>query len=225
MTEPRHRAHTDHVNRDTSELHRGESQRSRTSRNESSTLHPAEYDTPGTYLDLEGFSPPIEYQDNDTPFRHASTREDAQRYSASIDPDHLTGLERRQSLALSRHESRLSRRRSSQTQQSDYNAPDNFENLGELAAVSPVQNPDEAPVYQHENLEDVRSQEQEEARRRKSQTPEPPIEKHRKEPAGTVHVSRLATQIYTLSYLILFSIFGTLARLGLQALTSYPGAP
>lgn len=33
------------------------------------------------------------------------------------------------------------------------------------------------------------------------------------------------TRIYTLSYLIFFSIWGTLARLGLQALTLYPGAP
>ena len=38
-------------------------------------------------------------------------------------------------------------------------------------------------------------------------------------------VSKLATQIYTISYLIFFSILGTLARLGLQALTFYPGAP
>lgn len=38
-------------------------------------------------------------------------------------------------------------------------------------------------------------------------------------------VSTLATKIYTLSYLVLFSIFGTLARVGLTALTSYHGAP
>jgi fluoride ion exporter CrcB/FEX len=37
--------------------------------------------------------------------------------------------------------------------------------------------------------------------------------------------SRLATELYTVSYLIFFSIWGTLARLGLQALTFYPGAP
>jgi CrcB protein len=37
--------------------------------------------------------------------------------------------------------------------------------------------------------------------------------------------SRLATELYTSSYLIFFSIWGTLARLGLQALTFYPGAP
>ncbi|KAK2759124.1 hypothetical protein FQN54_003223 [Arachnomyces sp. PD_36] len=34
-----------------------------------------------------------------------------------------------------------------------------------------------------------------------------------------------ATELYTLSYLIFFSIFGTLARIGLQTLTVYPGAP
>lgn len=38
-------------------------------------------------------------------------------------------------------------------------------------------------------------------------------------------VSRFATELYTISYLIFFSILGTLARLGLQALTFYPGAP
>ncbi|KAK8170351.1 CrcB-like protein-domain-containing protein [Phyllosticta citribraziliensis] len=38
-------------------------------------------------------------------------------------------------------------------------------------------------------------------------------------------VSALATRLYTISYLIFFSIFGTLARLGLQWLTFYPGAP
>ena len=38
-------------------------------------------------------------------------------------------------------------------------------------------------------------------------------------------ISRIATKIYTISYLILFSILGTLARLGLKALTAYPGAP
>ncbi|KAF4827916.1 Fluoride export protein 1 [Colletotrichum tropicale] len=44
-------------------------------------------------------------------------------------------------------------------------------------------------------------------------------------PKGVTEVSRLATEVYTLSYLIFFAILGTLARLGLQALTTYPGAP
>lgn len=38
-------------------------------------------------------------------------------------------------------------------------------------------------------------------------------------------LSSFLTTVYTLSYLIFFSIFGTLARLGLQTLTFYPGAP
>lgn len=38
-------------------------------------------------------------------------------------------------------------------------------------------------------------------------------------------LSRLATYLFTVSYLVFFSIFGTLARLGLQALTYYHGAP
>jgi CrcB protein len=37
--------------------------------------------------------------------------------------------------------------------------------------------------------------------------------------------SQIATEVYTVSYLIFFAIWGTLARLGLQALTFYPGAP
>jgi CrcB protein len=37
--------------------------------------------------------------------------------------------------------------------------------------------------------------------------------------------SQIATELYTVSYLIFFAIWGTLARLGLQALTFYPGAP
>lgn len=38
-------------------------------------------------------------------------------------------------------------------------------------------------------------------------------------------VPRWLTELYTVSYLIFFSILGTLARLGLQWLTFYPGAP
>lgn len=38
-------------------------------------------------------------------------------------------------------------------------------------------------------------------------------------------LSNVATKLYTVSYLIFFSILGTLARLGVQALTFYPGAP
>ncbi|KAE8166661.1 CrcB-like protein-domain-containing protein [Aspergillus tamarii] len=46
----------------------------------------------------------------------------------------------------------------------------------------------------------------------------------RREP-GERPLSKHATHLFTLSYLVFFAIFGTLARLGLQALTGYPGAP
>ncbi|KAJ5457980.1 hypothetical protein N7475_009368 [Penicillium sp. IBT 31633x] len=39
------------------------------------------------------------------------------------------------------------------------------------------------------------------------------------------HLSKHATHLYTVSFLIFFSLLGTLARLGLQALTFYTGAP
>ncbi|UPX14764.1 uncharacterized protein EKO05_0005236 [Ascochyta rabiei] len=38
-------------------------------------------------------------------------------------------------------------------------------------------------------------------------------------------MARCLTKVYTISFLVFFAIWGTLARLGLQALTSYPGAP
>ena len=52
----------------------------------------------------------------------------------------------------------------------------------------------------------------------------PGSKKQKAGPGNHAH-SRLATEIYTVSYLIFFSILGTLARLGLEALTFYPGAP
>lgn len=44
-------------------------------------------------------------------------------------------------------------------------------------------------------------------------------------PVDKDETSRFFTELYTISHLIFFSILGTLARLGLSALTSYPGSP
>ncbi|KAH9823709.1 CrcB-like protein, Camphor Resistance (CrcB), partial [Teratosphaeria destructans] len=44
-------------------------------------------------------------------------------------------------------------------------------------------------------------------------------------PESTRAPPRWLTELYTISYLIFFSIMGTLARLGMQWLTFYPGAP
>jgi fluoride ion exporter CrcB/FEX len=109
--------------------------------------------------------------------------------------------------------------------------PDAYTNLNEVTNVSPVQNPDEEPLHRYESLEHVRrldreaSQQERLERRESLASGHPPITAVlEKEPKHT-RVSRLATQIYTTSYLILFSLLGTLARLGLQALTTYPGTP
>ncbi|KAL3478644.1 putative chromosome condensation protein [Aspergillus californicus] len=56
--------------------------------------------------------------------------------------------------------------------------------------------------------------------------PEGPVEPYPERDEPPIEpLSSPATYLYTLSYLVFFSIFGTLARLGLQALTFYPGAP
>ncbi|PGH02009.1 hypothetical protein AJ79_07747 [Helicocarpus griseus UAMH5409] len=42
---------------------------------------------------------------------------------------------------------------------------------------------------------------------------------------GEARLSEFATRLYIVSYLVFFSILGALARIGLEALTTYPGAP
>lgn len=140
--------------------------------------------------------------------------------------------------------------------QEDYTIPDDFPNLDEIRAPSPIENPqidreqgylenrksrsgadgDRSDSGEFDNLDEVAA-------------PSPIIHKQRdrhkayledatassplseEKPPSTSHsgkqqrASNLESQIYTISHLIFFSIFGTLARLGLQALTFYPGAP
>ncbi|KAM0451819.1 hypothetical protein ACHAO4_005776 [Trichoderma viride] len=113
-------------------------------------------------------------------------------------------------------------RRASVTGAKDYDIPDEWANLDEVAAISPVENVSEAPVYRHHSLEQIRSRDQEERERDGSaQLADAEVVNGKSEQ----HVSRLATQIYTISYLVLFAIWGTLARVGLSALTTYPGEP
>ena len=112
-------------------------------------------------------------------------------------------------------------RRHSSIKSADHGLPDAHVNVGHIAASSPVQNLDGGAIYRHENLEERRK-----------------VEKIYTDGQGylnefgnasssqeTTKTSRLATQVYTLSYLVLFSMFGTLARLGLQALTEYERNP
>ncbi|UKZ53372.1 hypothetical protein TrVGV298_007164 [Trichoderma virens] len=127
---------------------------------------------------------------------------------------------------------REARRRSVAAAQT-YDIPDSWENLDELAVTSPVENVSEAAIYRHRSLEQVRSRDREERQSRRASVAE-----SLRQPTGELtdveavdekeeehHVSRLATQIYTISYLVFFAIWGTLARVGLSALTSYAGEP
>lgn len=70
------------------------------------------------------------------------------------------------------------------------------------------------------------------SQRQRWRSPEPEPEAVAPEPAPaptdkapSKPLSKHATHLYTISYLIFFSLLGTLARLGLQALTFYTGAP
>lgn len=104
-----------------------------------------------------------------------------------------------------------------------------YANLDELEGPPPDENPDERRSYRHHDLEEARTNEQQYERRgsRQEQTRRPSAHdekvSHGKTPQRKLH--RMIFHLYVTSYLILFSILGTLARLGLQALTIYPGSP
>lgn len=93
-----------------------------------------------------------------------------------------------------------------------YDAPESWRNLNEAAAAN-SENVAAQETGRQTNLEDLQR-----------------IDPHHYPPnvneASSQHtISALATQIYTLSYLIFFSLLGVLARLGLTVLTTYHGAP
>ncbi|KAI5919280.1 CrcB-like protein-domain-containing protein [Camillea tinctor] len=129
-----------------------------------------------------------------------------------------------------------------------YDAPDSYVNIPEASGIPPIQDRTESGRYDRHSLEQETSldqeyitsheqqqqypsqqqqypsQQQQYPSQQQQELGSPEIEEDGKKGRVT-RVSRLATEIYTISYLILFSFFGTLARLGLQALTFYPGAP
>ena len=189
--------------------------------------HDAGYDMPDAYANLDELATPSPVQNPDEiELSHVRTLEDSRsRHSGEREIARRLSLNRTLS-----HTSRVSSRRRRPSQGGTrYDIPDNYVHLDELATPSPVENPTEEPIYLHKSLEQAKSQEQEyernqERERRASiaRGEKPPKEEEEK---NVVQVSRFATQLYVISYLILFSFFGTLARLGLQAITFYPGAP
>lgn len=224
------------------EMHRTTSRASRSARNDRRASRPSvDYDTPEAFRNLDdaNIEPPVQNPDDEEQIRHSLTLEDSRELSGpsrhgsvSGSGSSTRGRSRRFSQGSLDRDARNARRRSTAANVV-YDVPDAFANLDELAAGSVVENPDEEAIYEHGSLEQTRSREQEyqrdvsRASRRRSEGAEesPTQEKPSGESETPVRVSRLATQIYTISYLILFSFFGTLARLGLQALTTYPGTP
>lgn len=121
---------------------------------------------------------------------------------------------------LGSHGTDMSESRVPSQNENDYTIPDSYVNLDELVTPPPVESPD---GNRYKPLEDARIEEERyrttQERAKKATEEQQPEEKQLPE------VSKTATQLYTISYLILFSFLGTLARLGLQAITFYPGAP
>ena len=137
--------------------------------------------------------------------------------------------------------------RSHDEKDEDSHFPDNYENLDELAAPSPVASPKQERPQGYledrnteggsteDNLAELavpsplpnpkKEQGQGYLEDRTSGSPSSDEKSKQEASPPRQRVSRHATELYTVSYLVFFSILGTLARLGLQALTFYPGAP
>ncbi|GAB7357974.1 hypothetical protein MBLNU230_g0141t1 [Neophaeotheca triangularis] len=131
------------------------------------------------------------------------------------------------------HESDRGKGKRTSTQQTS-----EFEGLDEVAVPPPVDRKFEDGRREH-TLEDERDDENRQQSgagtsqgdfSESSDSAQPPAF-HQRQPASylpTEPVDRLPrwlTELYAAAYLVLFSIFGTLARLGLQWLTFYAGAP
>ncbi|KAK1768591.1 CrcB-like protein-domain-containing protein [Phialemonium atrogriseum] len=228
------------------EIPRSRSRDSRIRRNERRASRPSvEYDIPDAFRNDDLYmQPPVQNLDGDGLW-HVNSLEDAvdrrrslgsrRSHGAVSEPfsDGYPGA--RLSRAPSARECRNARRQST-ADPVEYDVPDEYANLDEMMDVSPVQNPDEDVIYRHRSLEQVRNRGQEymrEQRRRSASIklgprmdrPAPRRMLTDNEQSARPLISRLATKVYTISYLIFFAILGTLARLGLQALTYYPGAP
>lgn len=142
-------------------------------------------------------------------------------------PDRDVAPSRRQSAADSVQLAPLARRPSAtDTSDVNYVVPDSYLSLPEVDAVPSLQDRNELSRLDSRSIEELASRLRSAeglSQRRASLADEqreqvPPTQPPRA-------LSKSVTEFYTISYLILFAILGTLARLGLQALTFYPNAP
>lgn len=97
----------------------------------------------------------------------------------------------------------------------EYSDPPGVGNLAETAPGAVVENPNEAHRFSHHNLEEELGQVHGEARHRGA----------RRERRNSGKASRFQTNVFIWAHIVVFSILGTLARVGLSLLTAYPAEP
>ncbi|KAK7737806.1 hypothetical protein SLS53_006426 [Cytospora paraplurivora] len=169
-------------------------------------------------------------QHNDTDQHHVAQQPVTASHTGAAD-DVAKHNEASQPESLSLRNSRERERRASHpSPDDDVHKP--YRRFDNVTPEEPVSDQEEQEKpHANQDLEDARPKDHEYIREQAAGRTvsrgrdSPSGAQNREDPAQGIHFSPLATQIYTISYLILFSFFGTLARLGLQWITDYPGAP
>ncbi|KAL2271491.1 hypothetical protein VTJ83DRAFT_862 [Remersonia thermophila] len=179
--------------------------------------NPAFYDAPSSYSHLNDSLPPLPTRDEESISPLESLAEQARDPSPCYATAEGNLESQQQQHAPQRR--RASRSRSLSIASIDYNAPESYSSIDD--DLPPIESVVEEPPAPLEILAEQARARDAESERQKQAPPPPPRRPRLRKP----DVSRLATQLYTISHLVFFSILGTLARLGLQALTSYPGDP
>lgn len=112
----------------------------------------------------------------------------------------------------------------------EYNAPPGFANVTDISPILVTEDINEAGFYRHRSLEDA--QHNQHVLRGTNDPQRQPRAPAQDIPTGLTseeekarEVPRVLTELTTVSYLVVFAILGTLARLGLTALTVYAGSP
>ncbi|KAI1123219.1 CrcB-like protein-domain-containing protein [Nemania abortiva] len=110
----------------------------------------------------------------------------------------------------------------------NYVVPDSYLSLPEVEAVPTIQDRNELSRLDSRSIEELASRLRsgdELSHRRDSLAESRSIQPPGAEAEASAPLSKSLTEFYTISYLILFALLGTLARLGLQALAFFPGTP
>ncbi|SPO02924.1 related to chromosome condensation protein (CrcB) [Cephalotrichum gorgonifer] len=219
--------------RGSSELLRRASTRSGGAHDSAGEQRRASHDLPNDYANLNELAAPLplwEYEQQQ--LHRVQSLEDSRGTTEPRPPGPGpgTGTGTGAGSVLHRRASTRSRRHERAAPPGD-DLPNDYANLNELSAPSPLLEHDLRPPYRLPSLEDSREVEpglsgppEDGTRVMVPGTPGQPLEID-EEAAKRDMKSRFATQLYTHSYLIFFSMLGTWARLGLSELTTFPGAP